>query len=190
MASVKPFTVNIPTERLEKLRARLELTEFPDELDDAGWDYGAPLADVKRLTSYWKDGFDWKKQEAEINTLPQFQTRVEVDGYEALTIHFVHQTNENPKAIPLLFVHGCTSFVETEKKTQIFLIWYRAWQFLRSGEAAAPTCKTEWEHPRSGFPRCGAIFAQLRLLRWRQKAWLRSEAVRRDLSQADATARV
>ena len=114
MASVTPFTVNIPNDRLDKLRARLELTEFPDELDDAGWDYGAPLADVKRLTAYWKDGFDWKKQEAGINKLPQFQTQVKVDGYEALTIHFVYQKNENPKAIPLLFVHGCTSFVEAE----------------------------------------------------------------------------
>ena len=109
MASPTPFTLAVPDDKLERLRAKLELTDFPDELDDAGWDYGAPLADVKRLTAYWKDEFDWKKQEADINKLPQFQTPVQVDGYEQLNIHFVHQKSENTKAIPLLFVHGCKS---------------------------------------------------------------------------------
>ena len=105
---------------------KLELTEFPDELDDAGWDYGAPLADVKRLTAYWKDRFDWKHQEADINKLPQFQTRIKVDGYEALRIHFVHQKSESSKAIPLLFVHGCMSFNATRVRRRI-LTRCRAW---------------------------------------------------------------
>lgn len=109
MATSTPFTVSVPDHRLEKLRAKLELTEFPDELENAGWDYGAPLADVKRLTAYWKDGFDWKKQEADINKLPQFQIQIKVDGYEALRIHFIHQKSESSNAIPLLFVHGCSS---------------------------------------------------------------------------------
>ena len=109
MASATPFTLAVPDDRIQRLRAKLELTEFPDELDEAGWDYGAPLADVKRLTEYWKDGFDWKKHEADINKLPQFQTQIKVDGYEPLSIHFVHQKSESSKAIPLLFVHGCRS---------------------------------------------------------------------------------
>lgn len=108
MAPVTPYTVAVSDDRLDRLRKKLELTEFPDELDDAGWDYGVPLAEVKRLTAYWKDGFDWKKQEAEINKLPQYQTKITVDGYEALNIHFIHQKSDNPKAIPLLFLHGCT----------------------------------------------------------------------------------
>lgn len=109
MASVTPYTVAVSDDRLDRLRKKLELTEFPDELDGAAWDYGAPLADVKRLTAYWKDNFDWKKEEAEINKLPQFQTQIKVDGYETLRIHFVHQKSEGSKAIPLLFVHGCMS---------------------------------------------------------------------------------
>ena len=115
MASATPFTIAVPDDRLQRLRAKLELTEFPDELDEAGWDYGAPLADVKRLIAYWKDEFDWKKQEADINKLPQFQTQIKVDGYEALKIHFVHQKSTSSKAIPLLFVHGCKSFNQTRR---------------------------------------------------------------------------
>ncbi|CAD6579742.1 MAG: hypothetical protein ASARMPRED_009238 [Alectoria sarmentosa] len=116
MAFVTPYTVAVSDDRLDRLRQKLELTEFPDELDGAGWDYGAPLADVKRLTAYWKDGFNWKKEEAEINKLPQFQTQIKVDGYEALRIHFIHQKSESSKAIPLLFVHGWPgNFLEVVK---------------------------------------------------------------------------
>ena len=144
MASATPFTVAVPDDRLQKLRAKLELTEFPDELDEAGWDYGAPLADVKRLIAYWKDEFDWKKQEADINKLPQFQTQIKVDGYEALNIHFIHQKNTNSKAIPLLFVHGCMSSTTRRWFHFGFLTWRRAREFLRSCEDTAPARKTRW----------------------------------------------
>jgi len=62
---------------------------------------------VKRLTSYWNTKFDWRKQEQEINKLPNFQTSVKVDGFDTLNIRFVYQKSEVPNAIPLLFVHGC-----------------------------------------------------------------------------------
>ena len=107
MASIRSYTVAVPDHRLQRLRAKLELAEFPDELDSAGWDYGAPLADVKRLTAYWRDGFDWRKQEEELNRLPNFQTEISVDGFEPLNVHFAHQTSQVSTAIPLLFVHGC-----------------------------------------------------------------------------------
>ena len=110
MAPVTPFTIAVSNDHLDRLQKKLELAEFPDELDHAEWDYGAPLADVKRLTTYWKDEFDWRKQEADINKLPQYQTQIKVDGFEALNIHFVHQKSGNPKAIPLLFIHGCMLF--------------------------------------------------------------------------------
>ena len=107
MAPIKPFNIAVPDDKLQRLRAKLELAEFPDELDAAGWDYGAPLADVKRLTAYWKDGFNWRKQEENINKLPNFQTEILVEGFDLLKVHFLHQKSDTPKAIPLLFVHGC-----------------------------------------------------------------------------------
>lgn len=107
MASLEPYQIAIPDERLHNLRAKLDTVEFPDELEAAEWDYGVPLADMKRLVLAWKDRFDWRKQEEELNKLPNFQTKVEVEGFEPLNIHFVYQKSENPNAIPLLFVHGC-----------------------------------------------------------------------------------
>lgn len=66
-----------------------------------------PRADVKRLAEYWQHGFDWRKQERKLNEMPQFQTTVSIDGFEEVSMHFVHQKSEAPGAIPLLFVHGC-----------------------------------------------------------------------------------
>ena len=109
MSSPTPYKASVPDFKLKTLHAKLELAEFPDELDAAEWDYGAPLAEVKRLTAYWKDSFDWRKQEKEINDLPNFQTEIQVDGFDLLNIHFVHQKSSVSNAIPLLFVHGCTS---------------------------------------------------------------------------------
>lgn len=107
MASIEPYRISVPDDDLKRLHAKLDVADFPDELDEAGWDYGAPLADIKRLTTYWKDGFDWRKQEIEMNRLPNFQTKIELDGFETLNIHFVYQKSDVKNAIPLLFVHGC-----------------------------------------------------------------------------------
>ena len=48
-----PYTIQVADSELELLRKKLELTRLPDELDEAGWDYGSPLADVRRLVERW-----------------------------------------------------------------------------------------------------------------------------------------
>lgn len=107
MEDIEHYRVAIPDVELQRLKQRLELTTLPDELEDALWDMGAPLADVKRLTAYWKEEFDWRKAESKINEMPQFRTSIKVDGFESLDIHFVHQVSPVKNAIPLLFCHGC-----------------------------------------------------------------------------------
>jgi len=76
-SSIEPYTISVPDSKLRRLAQKLEATEFPDELEQVGWDYGAPLADVKRLTIYWKDKYDWRAQEAKINELPNFKTTIQ-----------------------------------------------------------------------------------------------------------------
>ncbi|KAJ7152716.1 Alpha/Beta hydrolase protein [Mycena crocata] len=116
-----PFTIFVPQEQLDTLQRKLELTRFPDELDDAGWSYGAPLADVKRLVSRWTNGYDWRKHEALLNAeLPQFTRDISVDGFGTLNIHYVHKRSALADAIPLLFVHGWPgSFIEARKITPL-----------------------------------------------------------------------
>jgi hypothetical protein len=106
MADIRPYTISISDSQLQDLKQRLDLARFPDELDESEWDLGAPLADVKRLTAYWKESFDWKQVEARLNKLPQYTTSIEVNDFSPLNIHFVHQKSDVKNAIPLLYVHG------------------------------------------------------------------------------------
>ena len=105
--SETPFKIDIPDSEIDLLRQKLELTRLPDELDEAGWDYGVPLADVKRLVERWRTAFDWKKREREINQLPMFTRDIEIEGFGSLNIHYIHQKSTAEGAIPLLFIHGC-----------------------------------------------------------------------------------
>ena len=61
MADITPFQISVSDAAIEDLKTRLNLAKFPDELDQAGWDLGSPLGDVKRLVAYWKDKYDWRK---------------------------------------------------------------------------------------------------------------------------------
>jgi hypothetical protein len=108
MSSESPFQISVSDDALALLRRKLSEARFPDEIDDAGWDYGVPLSDLKRLVNKWKDSYDWRAHEHELNKLPMFTRDIQVEGFGALNIHYVHQRSEVQGAIPLLFVHGCT----------------------------------------------------------------------------------
>ncbi|KAI0060465.1 alpha/beta-hydrolase [Artomyces pyxidatus] len=116
MTTEQPFKIDVSDAKIEHLKRKLELTDFPDELDEAGLDYGAPLADIKRLIQRWADGYDWRVHEAKLNEMPMFTRDIEVDGFGALNIHYVHQKSDTKTAIPLLFVHGWPgSIMEVQK---------------------------------------------------------------------------
>jgi len=105
-----PFQINVSETQLSVLQQKLALTILPDEIEDTGWSYGVPLADMQRLTNRWKNGYDWKKEEAKLNAeMPQFTKDIAVEGFGTLNIHYVYKESEVDGAIPLLFIHGCTS---------------------------------------------------------------------------------
>lgn len=108
MAKITPFTIDVPDEQIKELHQKLQHATFPDELDAAGWTMGVPLGVMKRLVTTWRESFDWCAQEKKLNEqLKQFTVPVSVDGFGKLDIHVVHHRSENPRAIPLLFIHGC-----------------------------------------------------------------------------------
>jgi pimeloyl-ACP methyl ester carboxylesterase len=100
-AEIRPFRVEVSDEALDDLRNRLAGTRWPSEVPGAGWSRGVPLGYLKELAGYWRDGFDWRKQEAELNQVPQFTTVI--DGQ---TIHFLHVRSPEPGALPLIVSHG------------------------------------------------------------------------------------
>ena len=99
--AIRPFRVDVPQAELDDLQDRLARTRWPDDYEGVGWDYGTDLATMKELATYWRDGYDWRRQEAYLNSFPQYTA--ELDGEE---LTFIHVRGTGPDPIPLLLLHG------------------------------------------------------------------------------------
>ncbi len=109
--AVEKFTIKVSDTLLEDLRRRLDVTRWPDELENVGWELGSSLSYMKSLADYWRNGYEWRRQEAMLNRFPQY--RIALDGFH---VHFLHVRSEHPKALPLIITHGWPgSFVEMVK---------------------------------------------------------------------------
>ncbi|MDG1027017.1 MAG: epoxide hydrolase [Gammaproteobacteria bacterium] len=100
-APILPFEIQVSDAAIEDLQRRLAATRMPDQLRQTSWEYGTDSSYLAELLSYWRNDFDWREQESQLNQFDQFKT--EIDG---LDMHFIHQRSENPNAIPLMVVHG------------------------------------------------------------------------------------
>lgn len=120
MASPKNFTINVPDDKIDRLRQKLALTDFPQDaadFDGSSWAQGVPVKEIQRLTRYWQTEYDWRATEARLNKLPQFTVPIAIEALgRSYNIHFVHQRSSSQEAIPLLFLHGWPgSFIEVTK---------------------------------------------------------------------------
>jgi epoxide hydrolase len=99
MAQIIPFKINVDQSVLDDLRMRLEKTNWPNVIH--GQNYGGPdLEEMKNLVSMFLK-FDWRKEEAKLNELPQFTTEI-----EGQTMHFIHVKSKRQDAIPIMLIHG------------------------------------------------------------------------------------
>lgn len=98
---IEPFSIDIPEQTLDDLRQRLNNTRWPDEVDRAGWDLGIPLDYLREVCRWWADEYDWRAQEAHLNSFAQYRTAI-----DDLGIHFIHVPSPHPQAVPLLITHG------------------------------------------------------------------------------------
>ena len=97
----EPFTLNIPDQAIMDLRERLARTRFPDQAAGEPWAYGTDVAYMRELVNHWRDGFDWRAEEARLNGLPQY--KVPLHGID---LHFLHIPGQGPDPCPLLLSHG------------------------------------------------------------------------------------
>ena len=91
----------MPDAVLDDLRRRLGDTRWPEPIPGADWDYGANVDDVRDLCAYWRDGYDWRAHEAQLNALPGF-----LCGSTASTCTSGTSAARRPTAFPLLLLHG------------------------------------------------------------------------------------
>jgi len=99
--AVERFHIQVEEEVLSDLRDRLGHIRWPDQMDGSSWEQGTELGYLQSLVAYWRDRFDWRAQEAELNRLAHF--RSEVDG---LSIHFIHERGVGPSPLPIILTHG------------------------------------------------------------------------------------
>src|SRR3982075_2082166 len=99
--AVRPFRVEASQSDLDALRHRVQATRWPSKELVKDGSQGVQLATIQALCRYWATDYDWRKAEAKLNALPQFQT--EIDGVD---IHFIHLKSRHDNALPLLITHG------------------------------------------------------------------------------------
>ncbi|GLB08826.1 hypothetical protein AtubIFM57258_004735 [Aspergillus tubingensis] len=121
MANIRPFTTNtqvqISDTLLEEVKAKLKIARLDERMGEVEWnDLEIGHAEFKQLLEFWREEYDWRKFESFLNTFHHFKTPIQIPGFEALEIHFLHHPSSRADAIPLLFVHGWPgSFLESLK---------------------------------------------------------------------------
>jgi pimeloyl-ACP methyl ester carboxylesterase len=109
--SIRPFHINVPQEQLVDLRRRIDATRWPERELVSDATQGVQLATMQKLAHYWATGYDWRKEEAKLNALPQFVTTI--DGVD---IHFIHVRSKNRNALPVIITHGWPGSIIEEQK--------------------------------------------------------------------------
>ncbi|RDD39447.1 Epoxide hydrolase 1 [Trichoplax sp. H2] len=103
--SIRPFKVHVEQNVLDDLKARLNNIRTYRSMP--GWDYGTQSQYLLPIIEYWKNEYDWRKQEKILNSFDHFKTNM-----YGIDIHFIHakpksdvQTNSLPVKVVLL-IHG------------------------------------------------------------------------------------
>ena len=95
------FTISVPAETIDYLKARLRNVRWPADIDEADEYYGTSLAYMKDLVDYWLNDYDWREAERKLNEWDNY--RVTIDGSP---IHFIRKAGAGPRPIPLIMTHG------------------------------------------------------------------------------------
>src|SRR5450631_1898565 len=100
--TVQPFKINISTAVLDDLQQRLRNTRWLSPVkEETGWEYGTDITYLKELADYWQTGYQWSRQEEELNKFDHFKAKL--DGYN---LHFIHERGKSSAPVALLLLHG------------------------------------------------------------------------------------
>ena len=101
MNSIEPFSVAVPEQTIEEIKARVKAYPWHEMPEDGGWEYGTNLPYMKEFCNYWVSEFDWRKQEKQINQFSHFKTPI--DGID---LHYIFEKGSGPNPRPLIISHG------------------------------------------------------------------------------------
>ena len=101
VSQTHPFTIQIEDSIHKDLEVRLSRTRLPDQLEGSGWDYGSDHQYMEELLEYWRNQYNWRKHEAQLNELDHFKTKI-----QGIDMHFIHVRSKHSDALPLVITHG------------------------------------------------------------------------------------
>ena len=105
---IKEFEIFIPEEKIELLNQKIDLTRWPDEINDDRWTLGASKPYIQEAVNTWRNSFDWRKHELKLNEAGSFKYKTN----SGLELHYLHRKSNSKNAIPLLLTHGWPGSVQ------------------------------------------------------------------------------
>lgn len=104
------FRAHIPDHLVEDLIARLNavpdiLPTYENSFAPDSESYGLRKDWMDNAIMYWRNEFDWRKVEWEINGFPNYTTTLSTRGH-TLSVHFMALFSEREDAVPVIMTHG------------------------------------------------------------------------------------
>lgn len=75
--SIRPFKVETSDEEIKDLHQRIDRFRVSPPLEGSRFHYGFNSNYLKKVVSYWRNEFDWRKQVEILNQYPHFKTKIE-----------------------------------------------------------------------------------------------------------------
>jgi pimeloyl-ACP methyl ester carboxylesterase len=101
VTAIRPAPIHVPDAALDDLKRRLAATRWPEAATVPDWRQGVPLNAAQALCDYWRNGYDWRRCEAMLNSWSPGATNI--DG---LNIHCFDIRSPEPGALPVVMTHG------------------------------------------------------------------------------------
>ncbi|KHK89216.1 epoxide hydrolase family protein [Novosphingobium malaysiense] len=99
--AARPFAISVRPAVLDRIAARLADTRIGYAPDGGGWQWGTDRDYLEEFVRYWRDDYDWRHHEGDLNRFPQFLA--EIDGVD---VHFYHVRGDGRQPLPILLTHG------------------------------------------------------------------------------------
>ncbi len=95
------FEIRVSDAELEDLQRRLENIRWPPDSPGEPWSYGTDRAYLQELLEHWRDNYNWRAHESQLNSFNQYTTTI--DGQ---LVHFIQERGRGPEPLPLVMSHG------------------------------------------------------------------------------------
>jgi pimeloyl-ACP methyl ester carboxylesterase len=116
VTAVSGPVISVPDQGLAELRGRLRAARWPEpypSIAAGDWAAGSARDQVRRLAAYWASGYDWRRHEAGINSLPWQIADLAGAGQPLFYLRFDAEPSGVTGNLPLVLTNGWpSSFLE------------------------------------------------------------------------------